>query len=229
MLGTALAVGLMAGAQATTIFIDFGADGTTTTTSGWNNVTATLGAAAGNSLPNLVSSTSAGTGISLTIVSRFNGANTNGLSGGFGSYPGTATNDSLYGNTESFGGGPNMFPAFRLSGLVVGQTYDFKFFAARTGVAGTPPDNRETQYTLTGATTGSVTLNATNNTTGATVEYSLTPNANGEILINIGPGANNNNSNHFTYLNVLEINTVPEPGSLALAGLGGLLLLRRRR
>jgi hypothetical protein len=61
------------------------------------------------------------------------------------------------------------------------------------------------------------------------VTHSATPNSSGEILINIGPGPNNNNANHFTYLNVLEINTVPEPGSLALAGLGGLLLLRRKR
>jgi len=227
--GTILAAGLAASAQAITIYIDFGADATITTASGWNNVTSTLGAAPNTTpLPNMVSSTGSTTGISLSIVNRFNGANTMGTSGGLGSYPGTATNDSLYGNTESFGSGANMFPSFRLGGLVVGQTYDFKFFASRTGVTGSPPDNRETQYTLAGATSGSVTLNATNNTTN-TVTYSLTPNASGEILISIGPGANNNNSNHFTYLNVLEINTVPEPGSVALLGLGGLLLMRRRR
>lgn len=224
---------MAASAGATTILIDFGSDANTTPTTGgqsWNNVTSAIGTvvpSVGNtSLADLVSTTGSGTGISLTMVSRFGGANTNGTTTGPASYPSSATSDSLYGNTENFtGAGANNFPSFRLAGLVVGQTYDFTFFASRISVG----DNRETRYTIAGATSGSVTLNPSNNNTN-TVPFSVTPNASGEILISIAPGANNNNTaNHFTYLNVLEINTVPEPGSLALAGLGGLLMLRRRR
>ena len=228
LMGVAFAAGLAASANATTVLIDFGGTTNTTPTTGgqsWNNLTSTMGAVVGTPLSNLVATTGTGTGISLSIVSRFNGNNDIGTTSGLAPYPSTATGDSLFGNTGSFGAGPNIFPAFRLSGLVVGQSYDLTFFASRTGVS----DNRETLYTVTGSTSGSVALNASNNVSN-TVTYSVTPNASGEILINIGPGPNNDNpTTRFTYLNVLEINTVPEPGSLALAGLGGLLLLRRKR
>ena len=226
-MGTALAAGLAASANATTILIDFGANANTTPTTGgqsWNNVTATMAASAGEKIPDLLATTGTGTGIGLSIVSRFNGNNDSGTTSGSAPYPSTATGDSLFGNTESFGVGANVFPEFKLTGLVIGQTYHFTFFASRTGAS----DNRETKYTITGSTSGNVTLNASNNISNTAI-YSATPNASGEIVILMGPGTNNNNTNHFTYLNVLEINTVPEPGSLALAGLGGLLLLRRKR
>jgi len=226
-MGAVLAAGLAASANATTILIDFGANANTTPTTGgqsWNNLTATMAASAGIKIPDLIATTGTGTGIGLSIVNRFNGNNDIGTTSASAPYPSSATGDSLFGNTEAFGSGEVIFPEFKLTGLVIGQTYNFTFFASRTGVS----DNRETKYTISGSTSGNVTLNASNNISN-TVIYSATPNGSGEIVIKMGPGTNNNNANHFTYLNVLEINTVPEPGSLALAGLGGLLLLRRKR
>ena len=214
-------------AQAVTMFIDFG--DTATTTSGgnsWNNVTSAIGTVPGSGIGNLTTSTGTASGIALTIVARFGGANTNGTTAAGSGYPNpSATGDSLYGNTEEFSGRSNIFPVFTLSNLTLGQTYDFNFFASRTGAS----DNRETTYTIEGATTSSVSLNAANNVSNTVGQTGVLPDASGEITIRITAGPNNTNSSHFTYLNVLEVNTVPEPASAAVLCLGGLLMLRRRR
>jgi hypothetical protein len=72
---------------ADTVLIDSGG-GTTQTSGGqpyWNNVTATFGAASGNSLPNLASTGNSPTGILLEIVSPFHASpNQNGTTSNAG-------------------------------------------------------------------------------------------------------------------------------------------------
>ncbi|HMO66299.1 MAG TPA: hypothetical protein PKE47_13930, partial [Verrucomicrobiota bacterium] len=126
------------------LLFDFGADGTQTVggSSGevlhWNNVPAGTGADDFGLVPNLLLTDGNPTDISLEMVSRFNGANENGTTAS-GLYPASATRDSLYGNTELFGGLENVTPIFKLTGLPAGATYTLTFYASRTGVG----DNRE--------------------------------------------------------------------------------------
>jgi lysophospholipase L1-like esterase len=194
------------------LLLDFGASATTTTTgpspddpaNAWNNVTDSIGGAVGAHVRNLVTSENVPTGISLTILTRFNGANTNGtLTSTL--FPPDATRDSLFGNTETFSGLANVFPSFKLTGLDPMRTYDFTFYASRMSVT----DNRETGYTVTGFNSGFVALNAAANVDKSATLTDMAPTAAGEITISLAPTAANNNANHFTYLGVMKVEPTP--------------------
>lgn len=221
-------------AQAATLLFDFGGTGTATTINGpapddpvnhWNNVTTTIGTSNTGQLLNLVTTSNVATGINLLMLSRFNSVNSNGTTGST-LFPEDATRDSLYGNTELFGGLTDVFPSFKLTGLDINLSYDFLFYASRTSVS----DNRETAYTVTGASAETAFLNASNNVNDFVTVTGVVPNAQGEIIIALGPGPNNTNSNHFTYLNAMSVTVVPEPGRvmLILVGLLGIGCRRKR-
>lgn len=205
-------------AYAQTYLIDFG--GTVGTTRGeapandpnrhWNNVNNTLGATLNGTLTGLVDSYNTTSSISLVIVSPFNDVNDNGTR--FSTlYPENATRDSLYGNTEEWIGKANVFPKFKLTGLDAATKYSFTFYASRMSVS----DNRETEYTVVGATTETAVLDASANEENTTTVSELSPDAAGEISIALAPSPNNNNGNHFTYLGVLQIEAVPPQTPLA--------------
>lgn len=196
------------------ILIDFGAVGTPTDNGAspndpdffWNNVPPAIGTSSTGTLANLVTSTNAPTTISLAMVSRFNGSNSDGATDST-AYPTNATRDSLFGNTEEFNGLSNILPSFTLTGLDPEVDYDFTFYASR----GVVSDNRETTYTVAGATTDSASLNASTNVNSVATVSAMRPTAGGEVTISLAPGTNNNNANHFTYLGVLQIDTVETP------------------
>ncbi|CAN5373352.1 hypothetical protein BH23VER1_BH23VER1_18300 [soil metagenome] len=210
ILAAALAVSAPALVAQNTFLIDFGANGSPTATgpapddpaNSWNNVDAAVGVSDTGILFDLV--TTAGTfvpGMNLEMVRRFNGANESGHTAS-ALYPENATRDSLFGNTEPFGAGPDIFPAFKLTGLDPALVYSFTFYASRTNAN----DNRETEYTIAGSTTEITFLDPADNTSDTTTSVSnITPDAAGEIAISIAPGGDNNNANRFTYLGVLEI------------------------
>ena len=194
--------------RAQAILIDFGASATPTAkgpvpddpANFWNNVTDSIGATVGGQVPNLVATDNTPTGIGLVILSRFNGANTNGTLAS-AQFPQDATRDSLFGNTETFSGVGNIFPKFKLTGLDPFLTYGFTFYASRTGVT----DNRETGYTVAGSNAGFAALNAAGNIDKTTTVAGIIPTASGEITISLAPTAANNNANHFTYLGVMKV------------------------
>jgi len=204
------------GSNGASYLFDFGASTTPmdTQTSAptlvWNNLTPAVGATDSGSLPGLVATNGAGTSINLQMTSRFNAANSNGATAST-IYPATATQDSLFGNTETFGGFANIAPAFKFQNLNPSATYDFTFFASRAGVS----DNRQTRYTVLGATTAQADLDAANNTNATASVFGIKPDANREIAISLTPGPANTNPNHFTYLGVLQVNwniaNVPAP------------------
>lgn len=203
--------GRVLGVEDQSFLFDFGGANTTERgpspddpTNNWNNVTATVGTAAGNQLTALVTTRNISTPLGLTIISRFNGANENGVTVS-GIFPTDATRDSLFGNTELFGPLENVFPSFKLTGVPASVTYKLTFFASRTGVG----DNRETGYTVNGATTGFAALNAANNVANVAVVSGMRADANGEITVSLAPTANNNNANHFTYLGVMRLDPMP--------------------
>lgn len=166
----------------------------------WNNVLVAVGATDTGVLTNVLRTDAAPTPIALQMVSRFNGVNENGTQAGL-TYPINATRDSLFGNTEIFNGISNAAPVFKLIGLSPQIAYDLTFYASRMGVG----DNRETRYTVTGATESFVDFNPANNETEVATITDIHPNANGELLIALTPGPNNDNANHFTYLGILQL------------------------
>ncbi len=213
-LGVMLAGGVT---KAQTYLIDFG--GGTTTTRGpapddpdnyWNNVTSTLGATPNAVLAGLVTTRNNASAINLVIVSPFNGANENGTVASL-AYPVNATRDSLYGNTEIWSGKENIYPKFKLTGLDAATQYTLTFYASRMA----SNDNRETEYTVTGAATAVAVLDAANNVDATVTVADVIPDAAGEITIAMAPSPNNNNAYHFTYLGVLQIDAVPPQTPLA--------------
>lgn len=220
----ALLVGTLAvtasSVHAATVLIDFG---NPNTTGNWNSMTDPVAGAIANALD----STGSATGMTVTVTSRFNATNGNGTTDPTAPYPAFVTNDLFYGNAlAGFNGQPAIANStVTFSGLTVGQSYSFTFFASRTGVA----DNRETRYTLTGAGSPALAeLNAANNVTGTATVSNVLPNASGVITLNVGMGNDNNNPTGFYYLGSAEISFVPEPGSAVLL-LGGLALAGSRR
>jgi len=220
---TALAASLLIPASSLagdTFLFDFGADANRTTGGVaptpiyWNNVPASMANFEGGLVSFMVTTNNSFTEINLEIVSRFNGANENGATSGNTEFDPQATRDSLFGNTEVFSGLENITPIFRLTGLDPSATYALKFYASRTGVT----DNRETRYTVTGATEEIRDLNVANNVTGTVSVPSMAPDANGHITIALTPGPNNDNANHFTYLGALQID--PSTGSRLLVDFG---------
>lgn len=192
---------------------DFGAAGSPTGDQpapggpSWNNLTAAAGTSDSGGLPALVDTNNAATTVDLKMVSRFNGANANGTTSS-GVLPASATRDSLFGNTEVFNGLSDILPEFRLNGLDPAGTYALSFYASRTGVG----DHRETRYTVVGATTNTVDLDAANNLDGVAVVTNLLPDLNGSLLVQLRPGPNNDNVNQFTYLGALRLDwSVPWP------------------
>lgn len=220
-------------ADATTVFFDYG-DTNSPTSAGdnYNNVlvgTPTLGAPQPVVLANTIDSTGAGTGIGLSLSGFYHGPNPNGTlapSGAAATFTASATRDSVFTHTVPFGTDQaNPKGAIVLTGLNDSTSYDFTFFASRTGVG----DNREAKYTVTGGSSTSALLNASNNVSNVATISGMFPSA-GSITINVEAGPNNNNGSRFAYLGAmrLEYTAVPEPTTVVLLGLSGLGLLFRR-
>lgn len=200
--------------------IDFGANDATTTivTDGesiqWNNFTGTVGQTDDGIFEDIISTAGESSQLYIEMLSRFNGVNQSGTSDS-NVYPESATSDSLFGNVEEFGGMSDVLPSFIIGGLDASQDYDITFYGSR--LAG---DNRETAYALTGSNSDEVFLNVAGNISEKTTASGMKPNASGEIIMDLTPGPNNDNANHFIYLGVLQIESIND-GSTYLFDFGG--------
>lgn len=221
-------------AWAAPIYLDI--TNSTGTSGGWNMLGITDSGASGagglgQTVANMIDTNSNSTGISAEITQRFNGLNSSGTSSPSGAAAefGDHGADGGYGNFDApFPGGNEVTiqnSQITFSNLIDTNTYDFTFFASRLSVS----DNRETLYELIGQNTDSATLNPSNNTSNVATVIGISPDINGQIVLNITEGANNTNSTGFYYLGALKIVAVPEPASIALIGVGGLVVLTRRR
>lgn len=199
------------------LLLDFGAGGSPTLEQepeapvGWNNVTTAIGSDNAGRISGLVSTNGTETTAALQMVARFNGANLNGTTAST-VFAASATRDSLFGNTAAFSGLSDVFPVFKLTGLDPGYRYGFTFYASRTGVS----DNRETRYTVRGASEVVVDLDAANNVDALVSTPGIRPDAAGEISVALTAGPNNNNGNRFTYLGAMRVDFSPvvPPGLL---------------
>lgn len=118
--------------------------------------------------------------------------------------------------------------------LAANTAYDLRLFAYDFHSAVYDAGTEVTMnYTPTSGTTGSaVAVTFTAGQTPVTnFEYSnvgtFTTNGSGQIIFEVSAGTNDKSGNPRTYLNGLTI--IPEPLSAGLLGLGGLMLLLRRR
>lgn len=140
-------------------------------------------------------------------------------------YPVEATDDYFFGHTTPFAGAdPNPLGQVKLFNLEADKSYNFTFFGSRQTVN----DNRETAFDVDGANSLSGALAVSNNNTEVLRLEGITPDGNNEIFVSVSPGVNNDNSNGFYYIGLMQVDVVPEPTSLLLILAGGVAALTSR-
>lgn len=214
-------------ASAQSLLFDFGRTDTQIPfLNGWNSIVP-----ATTVLFDTIDSNNNFTGIGLEITDEFfqvgepSHLGSFNPSGAAGIYPVDATSDFFFGHNNAFGGqDPNPLATVKMFNLDPSKEYAFSFFASRQPVG----DTRETMYTVRGASSVSGLLEPANNDTEILSLPSVAPDANGEIHVDFESGPNSSNGN-FYYVNIMQMDIVPEPSSLALLTLSSLLLVCRRR
>lgn len=116
-------------------------------------------------------------------------------------FPSSATRDSYYVQD-----GANETGGFTFSGLNTSMYYHFEIFGSRDGVG----DNRETQYTATGANTGVGYLNVSNNTSDTALIQNIQADASGNIVLTVQKGPNNDNGSGFSYIGAIKLSETSE-------------------
>ena len=180
------------------VFIDFS---TISSSDGWNGMTSFL---ADSSIPNLLYPDNTFTGITATITERFNGQNTGGTSTSNTEFnmPADVSSRSFFGNPGGTWAGLDIDKSVvTFSGFTSTDTYEFCFFSSRMNVG----DNRETQFTVSGANSEVGLLDAANNETEIVCLTGIQPDANGEISVEVTSGPNNSNGFEFYYLSAMRV------------------------
>lgn len=136
--------------------------------------------------------------ITIKYIRKFNSINKNGTKSPKKelAIPAKLTSTSMWGNSD------NPKVVFEISGLDKNKKYNFSFFASRTGVK----DNRETTYSLAGATSAQASLDVANNSDKTAEAASVAPTADGKITVTVSKGKNNSNSKGYYYLATMKIN-----------------------
>ena len=183
----------------------------------WNNVF--LDPESPNTMwfPNLTDTTGGATTISAGVVTFTTDGN-RGMAIDC-VYPSTAQEDAV-------GCKNDVTSSVILTGMTAPKYSILLFGSTHANVAWYNTDNRRGDYTIGGTT---ITLINCLNKHRRAEFYDISPDANDEIVISVSgatPGGTETYS--YGYLNVAEI-IVPEPATLSLLALGGLVAIRRRR
>lgn len=188
-------------AENKTVMIDFG-DAGKLTAGNWNNLAGDP-AAANGSINDMIDSDGENTGINLQVTDAIASVNSSGTTtpdAALG-YEANATRDSFWGCDKTYAGKTEPTAEFVISGLAPAKKYTLSFFASRLSVN----DNRETEYTVNGLNSSTVYLDPANNVDKEVSTVPITPDANGEISIDLKKGPNNTNNYGFYYIGVLKI------------------------
>ena len=207
-------------ASAAGILIDLGHD-TQTTTGNWNNFTAATG---GNpaTLTDMIDSDGNTTTVDLSFAESF--ATAAGIAGPGANWDGTypATVSALPGSALRDG----MFvqqsgtATLTFSDLNPALTYNWTFYGARGNNGG------GTKYELTGANSGTATIsNIFENSNEVATLAGISPTVGGVITLKVTQVTGTDQAS----LNFIQVDAIPEPSVIGLAGLGLLGILRRRR
>ncbi len=202
--------------------IDFG-DPVQETLGFWNNFTDQNAAL---TAVNLIDNAGVSTTEVLTLTDVFD-TNVNNNNEGTTSpdaglpFPATASRDSFFGENIDFNGSTETTGGFTLSNLESGKYYSFKIFASR--VTSVDTYNRETLYTITGATAKTATLDATNNTANVATINNVQPDGSNNITIQATTGVNNDQPNGFYYIGAIEMTKADTTLSNKSFGINGLV------
>lgn len=183
------------------IFVGFGSE---SVLDGWNAFLSNNNYNTGARIDNLVDEDGGKTGISIEITKSFNDVNNSGVADVSTDFaiPSVVSQHSYYGNGRGVWLDKKVREsAFKISNLNKDQSLNFCFFSSRDGVS----DNRETKFIVKGATTATVYLNASNNSSNTVCANGIRPDANGEINVTVTMGENNNNGSGFFYINAMRI------------------------
>jgi hypothetical protein len=213
-----------------TIYIDFGSRSTVSDGGDtWNqlSIDSEIQSSVGNGTPHvyfsdLLDASGSSTEIELSMSDAFSGTNGDGTTEG--PYPSGATSDSLFGSSKTWSGyTDNGLTVFLFSNLDPLASYDFTFFASRMNAS----DNRDTRYSVVGANSGVVDLNAANNDSTTSELNAIKPDSNGQITLTISAGPDNDNSYVFYYLGALEmsVRSAVEPNVYAPVQLGASVIV----
>lgn len=164
----------------------------------------------GGSMDKLIDNEGGITGVGITVSKRFKAVSWTGggnptISGWtfphysvvFDGFFGTTTDE---GSSELIVTGLNKDQAINIS--IYGSYFGTAFDA---GPQSTVSDNRETSYTVKGATEQTVSINASNNLTNVGQVNNIKANSDGKIVITIKKGSNNDTANGAYYLNSLRM------------------------
>ena len=170
---------------------------------GWNNVAVTSAQEV-----ELLATNRYATGIRMTVVTPLRGPNTSAAASPSGAAAvfAPAGSNTAYGNTATFSGGVAPQGVLRFSGLSRLRPYTFTFYGSRVGADVT--DNRDTRYTVTGANSGTATLNAANNSTQVATVAEIMADEAGTITVSIEKGPDNTNTYGFFYLTAFSIESL---------------------
>ena len=185
------------------VYVDFGPSSEiTASTNAYNNIATSYNENYSNGVL-LYDYNGIATDINLQVHDSWVGTNTAGTTDPDHTLeiPNKASSDYFYGSNATGNAPADLTGGFKLRDLVASKFYSLSFFASRMNVT----DNRETTYVITGNTSTSISLNASNNQTNTAVVFNIQPDVNGEITVVVSSGSNNNNSSGFFYLNSLKI------------------------
>lgn len=179
--------------------INFCGDNATTTNPEWNNFSNFSNVSA-FALP-LNDVNGKLTDMTIKLTESFNGTNVEGVQST--ETPLSMTSKESYSAfwSQASGSKAKAEGSFVFNGLDPEAEYDFVVFGSRKGQT----DNRETLYTFEGANTLSATLDCSSNASNVAEVIGVKPESSGSISLTLKPGANNNNSLSYYYINALQI------------------------